>query len=268
MHLEHAGNFVLDGASDLTLVRELASAAKSGGAKILAQLAHAGGKRRKTLIPIQYRFRPEAGSARIRGAEAAQTTDFKAVVAKFTDSALLAQSAGFDGVEIHAAHGYLLSSALSPRINTRQDEWGGSLENRARLARNVVARGPSSGQTRLYCGRKAQFFRFSKGGFDHKESVKVAVMLEAEGVDFIEISGGVHSKRQPPISTPPAASRPQPVRGIFSTIAAADQIRHQHSIDGDRWVSFKISDGQRHHRWQNRSDRHRETIHHPTRFSK
>jgi len=191
MHLEHAGNFVLDGASDLTLVRELASAAKSGGAKILAQLAHAGRQTPENINPHPISVSDQRLDLPGYGEpKAAQTTDFKAVVAKFTDSALLAQSAGFDGVEIHAAHGYLLSSALSPRINTRQDEWGGSLENRARLARNVVRAVRAAVRPGFIVAVKLNSSDFQKGGFDHKESVKVAVMLEAEGVDFIEISGG------------------------------------------------------------------------------
>ena len=191
MHLEHAGNFVLDETSDPALVKQLATAAKSGGAKVLAQLSHAG------------RQTPEAINAHPTSVSdqrldlpgygvpvAAQAADFDAVIAKFAASAVLAQQAGFDGVEIHAAHGYLLSSALSPRINTREDQWGGSLENRARLTLSVVQAVRAAVRPGFIVAVKLNSSDFQKGGFDHQDSVKVAVMLEAEGVDFIEISGG------------------------------------------------------------------------------
>lgn len=190
-HLEHAGNFALDDLSDMARVADLASAAKSGGAKVLAQLAHAGRQTPEAINPHPVSVSdlrldlPGYGDP-----VSASDADFDKVIAKFVTSALLAQSAGFDGVEIHAAHGYLLSSALSPRINTRQDKWGGSLENRARLAISVVRAVRAAVRAGFIVAVKLNSSDFQKGGFDHHDSVKVAVMLEAEGVDFIEISGG------------------------------------------------------------------------------
>lgn len=191
MHLEHAGNFVLDETSDLALVTELATAAKSGGAKALAQLAHAGRQTPKAINPHPTSISDQRLDLPGYGDPvAAEAADFDAVVRKFKRSALLAQEAGFDGVEIHSAHGYLLSSSLSPRINTRDDQWGGSLENRARLAISVVKAVRAAVKPDFIVAVKLNSSDFQKGGFDHNESVKVAVMLEAEGVDFIEISGG------------------------------------------------------------------------------
>ncbi|APG47477.1 NADH:flavin oxidoreductase/NADH oxidase family protein [Phaeobacter porticola] len=191
MHLEHAGNFVLDPSSDMKRVSALAAAGKSGGAKILAQLAHAG------------RQTPEAINAHPTSISDVQLdlpgygkptpaseAEFEEIIAKFVRSARLAQEAGFDGVEVHAAHGYLLSSALSPRINTRTDRWGGALENRARLAIEVVRAVRKAVDPGFIVAVKLNSSDFQKGGFDHADSVQVAVMLEAEGVDFIEISGG------------------------------------------------------------------------------
>ena len=190
-HLEHAGNFALDDLSDMARVADLATAAKSGGAKVLAQLAHAGRQTPEAINPHPISVSdlrlelPGYGDP-----VSASDADFKAVIAKFARSAVLAQSAGFDGVEIHAAHGYLLSSALSPRINTRHDQWGGSLENRARLVISVVRAVRAAVSPDFIVAVKLNSSDFQKGGFDHHDSVKVAVMLEAEGVDFIEISGG------------------------------------------------------------------------------
>ena len=191
MHLEHAGNFVLDPASDMTQVNALVAAGQSGGAKIIAQLAHAG------------RQTPEAINAHPTSISnvkldldgystptMASDADFGSIIHKFVRSAKLAQDAGFDGVEIHAAHGYLLSSALSPRINTRTDRWGGSLENRARLTLEVVRAVRAVVDPCFIVAVKLNSSDFQKGGFDHAEAVQVAVMLQDEGVDFIEISGG------------------------------------------------------------------------------
>ena len=190
-HLEHAGNFALDDLSDMARVAALATAAKSGGAKVLAQLAHAGRQTPEAINPhpvsvSDLRLELPGYGDPVPASDA----DFKTIIAKFVRSAVLAQTAGFDGVEIHAAHGYLLSSALSPRINTRRDKWGGSLENRARLAISVVRAVRAAVSPDFIVAVKLNSSDFQKGGFDHHDSVKVAVMLEAEGVDFIEISGG------------------------------------------------------------------------------
>lgn len=191
MHLEHAGNFVLDTSSDMERVIALVAAGKSGGAKVLAQLAHAGRQTPETInahptsiSDVQLDL-PGYGKP-----IPASESEFEEIIAKFVRSARLAQEAGFDGVEIHAAHGYLLSSALSPRINTRTDRWGGALENRARLAIEVVRAVRKAVDPDFIVAVKLNSSDFQKGGFDHADSVKVAVMLEAEGVDFIEISGG------------------------------------------------------------------------------
>ncbi|WP_227270836.1 NADH:flavin oxidoreductase/NADH oxidase family protein [Roseobacter weihaiensis] len=190
-HLEHAGNFVLDDLSDMARVKDLARAAKSGGAKVLAQLAHAGRQTPAALNPhpISISDQPldlEGYGVPVPAGEA----DFADIIEKFTRSALLAQDAGFDGVEIHAAHGYLLSSALSGRINTRQDGWGGALENRARLVLDVVRAVRKAAAPGFIVAVKLNSSDFQKGGFDHHDSVRVAVMLEGAGVDFIEVSGG------------------------------------------------------------------------------
>jgi 2,4-dienoyl-CoA reductase-like NADH-dependent reductase (Old Yellow Enzyme family) len=191
MHLEHAGNFVLDPNSDMKQVSALVAAGQSGGAKILAQLAHAG---RQT--PDAINTHPTSISdvkldlAGYGVPIAATEAEFDQIIEKFVRSAKLAQDAGFDGVEIHAAHGYLLSSALSPRINTRTDRWGGSLENRARLSLDVVRAVRAAVKSDFIVAVKLNSSDFQKGGFDHADSVQVAVMLQDLGVDFIEISGG------------------------------------------------------------------------------
>lgn len=191
MHLEHAGNFVLDPSSDMARVAALAQAGKKGGAKILAQIAHAGRQTPAAVNPHPTSVSDVRLALPGYGTPTpADEYEYSEIIAKFVRSAMLAQDAGFDGVEIHAAHGYLLSSALSPRINTRTDRWGGALENRARLVLEVVKAVRSAVDPRQIVAVKLNSSDFQKGGFDHTEAVQVAVMLEAEGVDFIEISGG------------------------------------------------------------------------------
>lgn len=190
-HLEHAGNFVLDEYTDMGRVKQLVSATKRGGALILAQLAHAGRQTPEEINPHPLSISdirldlPGYGQPKV-----ATEGDLEAVIQQFVRSALLAQEAGFDGIQIHAAHGYLLSSSLSPRINTRDDRWGGSLENRARLVLSVVREVRCAVGRDFIIATKLNSSDFQKGGFSHEESIAVARMLQHEGIDFLEISGG------------------------------------------------------------------------------
>lgn len=190
-HLEHAGNFVLDQQSAMDKVKQLAQAGKSGGALILAQLAHAGRQTPELINPSPLSVSdvrldlPGFGQP-----QPATEGDYEKVIRQFATSAALAKSAGFSGVEIHAAHGYLLSSSLSPRINTRDDDWGGSLENRARLLRAVVRAVRAEVGDEFIIATKLNSSDFQKGGFSHEDSIEVAKMLQNEGIDFLEISGG------------------------------------------------------------------------------
>lgn len=190
-HLEHAANVVLDGNTDLVKMTKLAMAAKKGGAKILVQLAHAG---RQT--PLAVNPRPLSvssvplsidGYGNPRAASERQLYD---VINRFARAAMLAEKAGFDGVEVHSAHGYLLSSSLSPRINTRTDAFGGSAKKRAKLVCEVVRAVRQSTSAGFIVAVKLNASDFQKGGLDEKASAAAAKMLQKAGADFLEISGG------------------------------------------------------------------------------
>lgn len=206
LHLEHAGNFVLDQNSDLGKVSALVKAGQAGGAKMLAQLSHAGRQTPERVNPNPTSISEVRLALPGYGQPQSLTeAEIPAVIEKYVTSAKVAQDVGFDGVQIHAAHGYLLSSALSPRINTRTDRWGGpKLQNRARLLLAVVSAVRAAVAPRFIVAVKLNSSDFQKGGFDHADSVKVAAMLEQEGIDFIEISGGnfeeptayAHAKKQ------------------------------------------------------------------------
>lgn len=191
-HLEHPANFVLDEHTDKARTRNYASAAKSGGAVVLAQLSHPG--RQQGAENLGYR--PLSISdlrlnlPNYETPDAATEEELAEVIAKFAAAAALAEEAGFDGVEIHCAHGYLLSSSLSPQINTRTDRWGGSSANRARLVLSVVRAVRESVGRNFVIAAKLNSADFQKNGFDAADSVSVAVMLQDAGVHFIEISGG------------------------------------------------------------------------------
>ena len=190
-HLEHAGNFVLDEKTDMDQVRKLAAAAKQNGAKVLCQLAHSGRQTPEAINPHPISMSdvrlnlPGYGKPR-----AADEKHISATINNFAHAAVLAKQAGFDGVEIHSAHGYLLSSSLSPRINTRDDQWGGSLENRARLLLSVIRAVRAAVGEKFIVAVKLNSSDFQKGGFSHEDSIAVGKMLEKENIDFLEISGG------------------------------------------------------------------------------
>lgn len=112
------------------------------------------------------------------------------VVQRFALTAGLAESAGFSGVEIHAAHGYLINQFLSPLSNRRTDRWGGSLENRARLLRSVVEAVRAQVRPEFCVAVKLNSADFQRGGFDVADAHGVLNMLNALVVDLVEISGG------------------------------------------------------------------------------
>jgi 2,4-dienoyl-CoA reductase-like NADH-dependent reductase (Old Yellow Enzyme family) len=116
--------------------------------------------------------------------------DIEEVMARFAATAAAAERAGFDGVEIHAAHGYLLSQFLSPLTNRREDRWGGSLENRARLLLGVIRAVRANVSSRFGVGVKLNSADFQRGGFSEGEARQVVAWLNALDVDLVELSGG------------------------------------------------------------------------------
>ncbi|HSL92694.1 MAG TPA: NADH:flavin oxidoreductase [Candidatus Limnocylindrales bacterium] len=161
------------------------------GGTIVAQLYHGGGQaNRKSsgLAPIapsalslpQY---PEIPVEMSR-------EDIRATVAAFARAAARAREAGFDGVQLHGAHGYLISQFLSPITNRRTDEYGGTPENRSRFLAKVVRAVRNSVGSEYPVWVKLNGDDFLQGGFALEEAVPVARMLEREGIDAIEVSGG------------------------------------------------------------------------------
>jgi 2,4-dienoyl-CoA reductase-like NADH-dependent reductase (Old Yellow Enzyme family) len=114
------------------------------------------------------------------------------VVGRFATAARLAKAAGFTGVQIHGAHGYLVNQFLSSRHNQRQDRWGGSLENRMRFVLEVYAAIREQVGPGFPVGIKLNSADFMKGGFSEEESMQVVRALAEAGIDMVEISGGTY----------------------------------------------------------------------------
>jgi len=110
------------------------------------------------------------------------------------DCAVTCKGAGFTGVQFHSAHGYLLSQFLSPLTNQREDEWGGTLENRARALIAIVTKAREALGTDFPISVKLNSADFQKGGFDFDDSLTVAQWLADAGVDLLEISGGTYEQ--------------------------------------------------------------------------
>jgi 2,4-dienoyl-CoA reductase-like NADH-dependent reductase (Old Yellow Enzyme family) len=167
---------------------EMTKAVQNASGKIVMQLAHAGVQANSSLTG-----KPPKGPSAFEKVPASQEMnhgEIQRVVEAFGDAALRAQTAGFDGVQIHAAHGFLLSQFLSPFFNKRRDLYGGSIENRARLVLDVFQ------SVRIKVGDqfpvmiKLNSEDFLEGGLSLEEMVQVAAMLETAGIDAIELSGG------------------------------------------------------------------------------
>ncbi len=172
---------------------------RNGGA-IALQLAHGGGKARcpeTSIGPSPFPHPSKKGMCREAGKE-----ELDAIVAAFGDAARRARSGGFDAVQIHAAHGYLLSQFLSPFYNRRQDEYGGPLENRMRLLVRVYRSVRAAVGDSFPVLVKINSEDFVEGGFSREECVAVCRTLEELGLSGVELSGGI----------PEAGAKRSPVR--------------------------------------------------------
>ncbi len=142
------------------------------------------------------------------------------VVERFARTAAIAKQAGFDGVQVHAAHGYLLSQFLSPRTNLRDDAWGGDDARRRRLLVEVVRAIRAAVGPTFPVGVKLNSADFQKGGFSEQASMAVIEALEAEGIDLIEISGGTYEKAVMFEETAPRAESSRLREAFFADYAA------------------------------------------------
>ncbi|MDB5978798.1 MAG: fmn oxidoreductase [Nevskia sp.] len=189
------GGVVLEDARQLEKFRQWARIGRSGGGQFWLQLSHPGRQMRANMG--QETWAPSAVPLQLGGAskmfnipKAMSEDDIAEVIRRFATAARLAEQAGFNGVEIHAAHGYLLSQFLSPLSNQRNDRWGGTLENRARLLLETVQAVRAVVTPQFGVGVKLNSADFQRGGFAAEDALGVVRMLNELPVDLVELSGG------------------------------------------------------------------------------
>ncbi len=167
---------------------ELTTAVHEHGSKVVVQLAHAGAAALNSEMakgPSEI-FRPM--DKKMSGAMTID--DIHRVVKNFGQAAVRAQKAGFDGVQIHAAHGYLLSQFLSPHYNHREDEYGGELQSRAKIIIDIVKEIKHQTGDDFPVMIKINSEDFIENGFTVDEMLRVCGWLELSGIDVVELSGG------------------------------------------------------------------------------
>lgn len=190
-----AAGVVLEDDRYLDRFKTWADVARSGGGQVWMQINHPGrqmpaGLGQPTLAPSAVALDLGAQSKVFPVPREMTPADIAEVEHRFVNTAVLAERAGFTGVEIHAAHGYLLSQFLSPLANHRKDRWGGSLENRARLLLDIVRSVRAAVSPSFAVAVKLNSADFQRGGFSPEDAQAVVAMLWPLGVDLVELSGG------------------------------------------------------------------------------
>jgi 2,4-dienoyl-CoA reductase-like NADH-dependent reductase (Old Yellow Enzyme family) len=189
-HLERARNVVVDAATDADALRRWALSAR--GAPTLVQLAHPGRQVTRYVQPHPVAPSPGPALALAGGLYAASrgltVAEIGEVRRRFVDAAVRVVDAGFPGIELHAAHGYLLSSFLDPQTNRRGDDYGGDLDGRARLLLEIVR------DLRAALPASALAVKVDARDGAERELADLGVRLQDAGIDLIEVSGGNYER--------------------------------------------------------------------------
>ena len=198
--LERPGNVVIEGQQTNEQLSRLISYAEAGtknDTHLWMQISHAG--RQTPASVAETPVAPSEVQLEMPGAQfgkprALSHEEILDIIQKFSHCANIAQDTGFTGVQIHGAHGYLISEFLSPDINLRQDEWGGTLEKRAKFLIETVRSVRKAVGENFPVSLKLNSADFQKGGFSHEDAIQVATWLNEEGLDLLEISGGTYEQ--------------------------------------------------------------------------
>jgi 2,4-dienoyl-CoA reductase-like NADH-dependent reductase (Old Yellow Enzyme family) len=202
-HLERPNNIVIDDESGRAQLARLAEAGTSRGAHFWAQLNHSGRQVSSYINPaplscsdVEIDVMRNAGFSFAKPKPMTEVEIGRAIN-QFAFAAKEVKDAGFTGLSVHAAHGYLISQFLSPLSNRRTDRWGGSLENRARLLLEAIVAIRRAVGPQFPIGIKLNASDFQKGGFTNAECVELVKLLNDTGLDLLELSGG--SLEQPKV---------------------------------------------------------------------
>ncbi|KAJ5201828.1 uncharacterized protein N7498_006491 [Penicillium cinerascens] len=201
-HLEAAGNPVIPQHAEFSGERferfqELAAAGKANGMLIVAQVGHPGRQTPQYLQPNPISASDVQFKGGLRGMKfgqprAATQEDIANIIDSFAHAAEYLDKAGFDGMQLHGAHGYLLSQFLSPTTNLRTDQYGGDLKNRMRLILEVKDEISKRVRKDFVVGIKINSVEFQEKGFQPDEAKELCQALEEHAFDFVELSGGTY----------------------------------------------------------------------------
>lgn len=199
-HLERPGNVIIDAMPDdemAAALRRWTAAATRNGNHFWAQISHAGRQTMKAVNP--HPKAPSSVKVGLPGGQFGRPVELSEeeilrLISRFGQAAKVCRDVGFTGVQIHAAHGYLISQFLSPRTNLRNDRWGGSLENRARFLLFTLNTMRQLVGADFPIAVKLNSADFQRGGFAFEDSLQVARWLQDGGIDLIEISGGTYEQ--------------------------------------------------------------------------
>ena len=212
--LGEPGNVVIEDERFLPELKAWAQAATRNGTQCWVQLNHPGkqapkGLNKENIAPSAVPFRAEM-QAFFPTPREMTDAEVREVIARFGQAAALVQQAGFSGVQIHGAHGYLVSQFLSPHHNRRNDEWGGTPEKRRRFVLAVLAAMRAQVGPGFPIGIKLNSADFQRGGFTEEESLDTIRALSEAGIDLIEISGGTY---EAPVMTGAKGEPKSPSKG-------------------------------------------------------
>lgn len=204
--LGEPGNVVVEDDRDLAPLSRWVKTTQDAGVPIWAQLNHPGRQSNPLAIghtPVAPSAVPMSlpGSSTPRALTAAE---IEGIIERFATAAAVCESAGFDGVQVHGAHGYLVTQFLSPLTNLREDEWGGDSGRRMRFLLEVIRRIRARVSPAFAVSVKLNSADFQRGGFSEDDSRDVVRALAGEAIDLIEISGGNYES--PAMSGSAAAS--------------------------------------------------------------
>jgi len=191
-------NVVVKNRKNIEILKEWAESVKGTNTNLWAQINHPG---RQAMEQINSSLKAPSAVPLKTGGRKKTTkkvpkvlseSEILEIIEAFANTSIILKEAGFSGIQIHGAHGYLVSQFLSPYTNIRMDKWGGTLENRSRFVVEVYRKIRERVGENFPVGIKLNSSDFQKGGFSEEESMEVVKTLSKEGIDLIEISGGTY----------------------------------------------------------------------------
>jgi 2,4-dienoyl-CoA reductase-like NADH-dependent reductase (Old Yellow Enzyme family) len=203
-HLEAAGNPIIPRGSSFSGERfdafqAMATESKKHGSLIVGQVSHPGRQveqriQKNPISASDVQLEGDVMGMKFAKPRAATEQDIANVIEGFAHAAEYLDKAGYDGIELHGAHGYLIAQFLSPTTNKRTDKYGGSIENRARIIVEIAAAIRQRVRKDFVVGIKLNSVEFQDNGFNPDEAREICAILEQNRFDFVELSGGTYEK--------------------------------------------------------------------------